>query len=287
MGQRDYFDKKPTLGQNNNALVFLFTINTIIFLILIFLKLVFDLEYRQDASVFFNDRVLYWFSLSPEFKTLLTKPWSLVIYVFTNVSIIGFISNMLWLWAFGYILQDLVGNKKLIPVYVYGGFFGGIVFMFTSLFTQTPTSFLFEGSNTAIVAVAVATTTLSPKYKIFQHLGSGFSLWILTAIFLLVDISLVAYNNWAVVVAHIVAALVGYVFIQQLKKGNDWGSWMYHMVNTIQNIFSPNKINKIKENKNIVDDTQIKIDNILDKINQKGFDSLSKTDKEFLENNSH
>ncbi len=288
MEQRDYFDKKPTLGQNNNALVFLFTVNTIIFLILIFLKLVFDLEYRQDANVFFNDRVQYWFSLSPEFNKLFTKPWSIVVYAFTNVSILGFISNMLWLWAFGYILQDLVGNKKLIPVYIYGGFFAGLIFVFASHFTQTSSSFLFEGSNAAIIAVAVATTTLSPNYKIFQQIGSGFSLWILTGIYLLIDISYVAYSNWAVVASHITAVLVGFIFIQQLQRGNDWGNWMYKVINGVQNIFNPtpkNKLQAIKSDKNLVDENQLKIDAILDKINQKGYDSLSKTDREFLEKN--
>lgn len=290
MGQRDYFDKKPTLGQNNNALVFLFTVNTIIFLILIFLKLVFSLEYRETADVFFKDSVLHWFSLSAQFNQLFSKPWSIVIYTFTNISIMGFISNMLWLWAFGYILQDLVGNKKLIPVYIYGGFFAGLIFMLVSLIAETPLGFLFEGSNTAIIAVAVATTTLSPNYKIFQQIGSGFSLWILTGIYLLIDISYVAYSNWAVVASHITAALVGFIFIQQLRSGNDWGAWMYAVTNGVQNIFNPTKKNKlqaIKSDENIVDENQLKIDAILDKINQKGYDSLSKIDKEFLEKNSN
>ena len=290
MGQRDYFDKKPTLGENNNALVFLFTVNTIIFLILIFLKLVFSLEYRQDADAFFYDRVLHWFALSPQLNQLLSKPWSIIIYAFANVSIMGFISNMLWLWAFGYILQDLVGNKKLIPVYIYGGFFAGLIFILTSLITPISANFLFEGSNTAIIAVAIATTTLSPNYKIFQQIGSGFSLWILTAIYLLIDISYVAYNNWAVVASHIIAAMVGYFYIIQLKKGNDWGIWMYNLINGIQNNFNPNKKNKlkaVKSDKKNIDETQLKIDAILDKINQKGYDSLSNADKDFLEKNSN
>ncbi len=290
MGQRDYYDKKPTLGQNNNALVFLFTINTIFFLILIFLILVFSLEYRQDADTFFYNRVLHWFALSPQFSQLLSKPWSIVTYAFTNISIIGFISNMLWLWAFGYILQDLVGNKKLIPVYIYGGFFAGLIFILTSLITQTSSNFLFEGSNTAIIAVAVATTTLSPNYKIFQQIGSGFSLWILTAIYLLIDISYIAYSNWAVAASHIIAALIGYLFIQQLNKGNDWGAWMFNLINEIQHIFNPTKKNKlkaIKTDKKFVDETQVKIDAILDKIYLKGFDNLSKEDKDFLEKNNN
>jgi membrane associated rhomboid family serine protease len=289
MGQRDYFDKKPTLGQTNNALVFLFTINTIIFLILIFLKLVFDLEYRADANAFFNDRVLHWFTLSPQINLLINKPWSIVIYAFTNISVIGFISNMLWLWAFGYILQDLVGNKKLIPVYIYGGFFAGLFFILTSLITTTPSNFLFEGSNTAIIAVAVATTTLSPNYKIFQQIGSGFSLWILTVIYLLIDISYVAYSNWAVVASHVIAALIGFVYIQQLRIGNDWGAWMFNLVNAVQNIFNPikkNNLKAVKTNNKTVDETQIKIDAILDKINLTGYDNLSKSDKDFLEKNT-
>ena len=284
MGYRDYFDKKPTLGQNNNALVLLFAINAFIFLSLIFLSLVYSLEYRAEADVEFKKTILFWFGLSSDYTVLLHKPWSIFVYAFSNISIIGFISNMLWLWTFGYILQDLVGNKKLIPVYLYGSFFGGLIFLIISSFQKEISDFLFLGSNTAIIAVAIATTTLSPKYKIFQHIGSGFSLWILALIFIVFDISIIANSNLAVAGSHAIAGLVGFIFIYELKKGRDWSIWMYALVRSIENLFTPNN-QKEKSNKKIKSETNEdgKLNNILDKINEKGYDGLSQSDKEYLE----
>ncbi|MCX6209115.1 MAG: rhomboid family intramembrane serine protease, partial [Bacteroidetes bacterium] len=193
MGQRDYFDKKPTLGQNNNALVILFGINAFLFVLLQFIYIVYKIDSTKEvAEQQFLSKTFYWFSVSPQAHELLSKPWTLLVYMFSHFSIIGFISNMLWLWAFGYVLQDLVGNKKLIPVFLYGGFVGGLFFVLSASYipfisSRIDSTYLFEGSNAAIVAVAIATTTLSPRYRIFQHIGEGFPLWILTVIFVLID----------------------------------------------------------------------------------------------------
>jgi len=97
-----------------------------------------------------------------------------------------------------------------------------------SLHYSIHSSTLYEGSGAAVVAVVVATTTLSPHYRIYQHIGSGFSLWILGLLFLAVDISFVAFGSMAVVASHVVAAVVGFVFGKQLRAGRDWGNWMYN-----------------------------------------------------------
>ena len=54
----------------------------------------------------------------------------------TGYNLIRIISNMLWLWAFGFILQEMTGNDKLIPIYIYGGVFGGIVFIAANYFNH-------------------------------------------------------------------------------------------------------------------------------------------------------
>ncbi len=301
MGQRDYFDKKPTLGQNNNALVTLFGANAFIFLTLVFLKIVYSLDYGSAAEPMFQQRILYWFTLSPQTHQLLEKPWTILVYMFSHYSIIGFISNMLWLWAFGYVLQDLVGNKKLIPIYLYGGFVGGVFFLLSAnyipfIHEKISGNYLLEGCNASIVAVAIATTTLSPKYKMFQHIGEGFSLWILTLIFIAVDISFVAFSSLAIAIAHFAAAVVGFVFIKQLQNGKDWSAWMNNFVYWIDDLFNPNKKHKrikqadrvfYKTNEPIFSKTanvtEKRIDEILDKISKQGYERLSKEDKDFLE----
>ena len=39
------------------------------------------------------------------------------------------LGNLLWIAAFGYILQDLAGNSKLIPLFIYGGLAGALFFI--------------------------------------------------------------------------------------------------------------------------------------------------------------
>jgi membrane associated rhomboid family serine protease len=301
MGQRDYFDKKPTLGQNNNALVTLFAINAFIFITLNFLKIVYSLDYGAAAESMFQQRILHWFTLSPQAHELLGKPWTTLTYMFSHYSTIGFISNMLWLWAFGYVLQDLVGNRKLIPIYLYGGFVGGLFFVLSASYipfihNNIDKNYLFEGCNAAVVAVAIATTTLSPKYKMFQHIGSGFSLWILTLFFVAVDISFVAFSSPAIAIAHLAAAIIGFVFIKQLQNGNDWSSWMNNLVYWVDDLFNPEK--KQQRTKQVdrvfyktkapiyaktANITEKRVDEILDKINKQGYTKLSQEEKDFLE----
>lgn len=301
MGYRDYFDTKPTLGNTSNSLVLLFAANAFVFLILNFLKVAYTLDYGTAAESLFVKKVLYWFTLSPQAHELLSKPWSVLVYMISHYSTWGFISNMLWLWAFGYVLQDLTGNRKLIPVYLYGGFVGGLFFVasatyITSIQQQVGQTYLYEGCNAAVIAIAVATTTVSHRYRIFQHIGEGFPLWILTLIYLAVDIVYVATNNVAVGIAHLAAAIMGYVFIKQLQKGKDWSNWMYGLVNKIDDLFNPEK--KHKRTRQVervfyktqspvftktMNVTERKVDEILDKINKIGYDKLSKEEKDFLE----
>lgn len=302
MGDRDYFEKKPTLGQNNNSLVILFAINAFFFVILNFLKVVYLLDgLGSAAEVVFQKRILYWFTLSPQPHELLYKPWTLLTYMFSNYSIWGFVSNMLWLWAFGYVMQDLVGNKKLIPIYIYGGLLGAVLFVFTAgyipfVHQSVFSGFLYEGSSAAIVAVAAATVTLSPNYRIYQHIGSGFSLWILGLIFLAVDIAFIAFSNTAIIISHIVAALIGFIYVKQLGNGNDIGNWMYNMIYWVDDLFNPEKKQKRTKQVDRVfyktespvfsktpNVTEKKVDEILEKISKQGYNRLTADEKDFLE----
>ncbi|WP_163615010.1 rhomboid family intramembrane serine protease, partial [Klebsiella pneumoniae] len=69
------------------------------------------------------------FVLSPVPDTFFSRPWTFITAMFMHSSVWHLISTVLWLWAFGYILQDLAGNSRLIPLYLYGGFIGGLVFV--------------------------------------------------------------------------------------------------------------------------------------------------------------
>lgn len=294
--------KTPLLGQSNNALVMLIAINALIFVLLNFLKVIYFLSYADNisAEVFFTKQISDWFVLPASVDKLMSRPWTVFVYMFSHIGIWSLISTLLWLWGFGYILQDLTGNKKVFPIYLYGGFAGAVFYLlsvnlipaFHQTITVTPS---LMGGGAAVMAVAVATTTLAPGYRIFPMINGGISLWVLTLIFVAIDYATVASSSGGYAIAHLAGAVTGFVFIRQLRRGNDWSNWMNNFVDWFNDLFNPAKNhNKLSHKENIfykstekpfqktTNITQQKLDEILDKIHDQGYQMLTDEEKEFL-----
>ena len=287
-------------GDDSNAVMNLFTINIIFFIILMVIQVAY-LVYEQTPNLFTTE-VLPWFALPASLTKLSERPWTFITYMFSDSgsNIIRLISNMIWLWAFGSLLQQMTGNDKLIPVYIYGGVLGGIVFIAANHFIpalqpQLNNSSLL-GANAATIAVAMATTTLSPNFKFFTQIRGGISIWILMAIYILIDLAGVAGMGGGIALSHLGGALAGFLFVVFLKKGKDGSLWMNRFYHWLMNVFNPNKkghSTRPKENlfyntgsrqpynktSNI---TQQRVDEILDKINLKGYHFLTEEEKNIL-----
>ena len=302
MSVRDQNKKKTLLGQDNNALVLLLGANGFIFIILIFLRMAYSISFDTKllAETAFQNDVLKWFIMPANLSELATRPWTLLTYMITHYSVWNMISTMLWLWAFGYIMQDLTGNKRIIPLYLYGGLIGGLLFLlsvniFPAWHNNIQTIPPLIGGGAAVMAVVIGTTTLAPNFRMFTSINGGIPLWILTVVYAAIDLSQTSAAP-GLLVAHMGAAAIGYLFIWQLKKGNDLGNWMYVMVDKINDFFSPQKKDgniaqkerlyynatqpPYTKTQNI---TQKRVDEILDKINQHGYHMLSDEEKKFLE----
>ncbi len=286
------------LGEDNNGLVFLFAINALVFVIINFIKIVY---YLSDIPLeFFYKQILNWFSLPASMDTISSRPWTFLTYMFTHHSIWHLISSMLWLWCFGYILQDLTGNSKLVPIYLYGGFIGGLVFVLVNnLFPVLERSIITTepmlGAGAAVMAIAVATTTLAPDYRLFPLINGGIPLWVLTLIFVAIDFATLASGNAGIGAGHLAGGAMGFVFIRQLRRGTDLGAWMHSVVNWLDDLFSPEKKHAKKKPgeklfyrsdrkpyEKISNVTQQRLDEILDKINQQGYQFLTDEEKAFL-----
>ncbi len=110
-----------TIGQDGNALTMLIAINLIVFVILAFIKVIYYFSEGDQGMVVFTRGFLNWVTLPADWDTFLSRPWTLFSYmvVHDTSSVWHIVGNLLWLWAFGYILQDLTGNRKIIPIFIY------------------------------------------------------------------------------------------------------------------------------------------------------------------------
>lgn len=288
---------KFLLGQQGNSMVTLFTINIIFFLVLLTIQVAYFF-YQQNAAQF-NNQVVQWFKMPATLTRLSERPWTIFTQMFTHTGLLEMISNMLWLWAFGFIFQEITGNKKLIPLYIYGGLAGALFFLLgnyciPALHTLSiNTSLHTAGAST--MAIAVATTALAPNYKFFRNFNGGISIWVLLLIYIVIDIAGLATNNAAFSLSHLGGAAAGYLFVYFLRKDKDGSIWMNNFYNWIAEFFDPKKKKdpEIKEkifyqtgnrtpySKTTVI-TQQRVDEILDKINSQGFHLLTEEEKNIL-----
>jgi membrane associated rhomboid family serine protease len=296
----DYRIKKQrfTLGSPDNALMWLFAINVVFYLILQTIRVAINVNDHSDAAFFSG--VAAWFKLPASLVSLSKKPWTVISFMFTDVDLMRAISNMLWLWAFGSVLQNLTGNRKLIPVYLYGGI-GGMIFFIAAAYLIPSNKAIIDsisllGANASVIAIAVAATAIAPNYRFFSHIRGGIPIWILTLIYVAIDLAGVATDPAAIPVAHIGGAVAGFVFVKMLKNNMDGSEWMNSFYSWFINLFNPNK----KEEKNTIKErvfyntgtrtpyqktsnvTEQRVDEILDKISQKGYSALTKDEKEIL-----
>jgi membrane associated rhomboid family serine protease len=284
-------------GSDNDALLSLIIANAVIFVIIAFIKSIYLLS--DIDMLAFNKNVIGWFVVPPDVEKLAERPWTLLTYMFSHVKVMHFVSNMLWLWAFGYILQDLTGNRKLIPIYIYGGLAGAVYFLLAVELIpkiDPATAAPLVGAGASIMAVAVATTLVAPDYRIFPMINGGIPLWVLTMVYALVDFASITYGEPAIYISHIAGAGIGFFYIYFLRKGHDWGEWMVKSYEWLNDLFKPGKSRKSKPAGNQIfyntrgkqpfkktpNLTQQKVDEILDKINQKGYHFLTDEEKELL-----
>ena len=304
MGETDRYQEyrmkkqRFTLGQDGNALVWLLVINIVFFLVLLLTQAAYTI-YQKPTALYYT-QVGQWFELPGTFSKLSERPWTLFTSMFTDTAVLRILSNMIWLWAFGSILQGVAANKRLIPIYLYGGFTGAIFFLLANTFIPSlhqQSGFVgLLGANAAVLAIAVSTCMFAPNYRFFPMLGGGIPIWVLLVFYLVIDFVSINSFNAAYSLSHFGGALAGCLFVFLLRRGWDGGKWMNRLYDWFINLFNPYKKNNSPSVKEKVfyntgnrtpysktsNVTEQRVDEILDKINQKGYNYLTDDEKSIL-----
>lgn len=294
------YHKKIAFGKKDYTLMTLIAVCLVMYVGLQFMRAVWFFKYgKETAPALFQSDVMSLFAFPADGGKILQRPWTILSYMFVHDNVWKIFANTLWLWCFGYIMQDLTGNKKIVPVFIYGGLAGALGFFLSYNFMGSLHSGLGSasvlGASSGVMAVAVATTLISPTYKIFPMISGGIPLWVLTAIYVISDLTTVPISDTGNLVAHVSGVVAGFLFIWFLRMGYDWSEWMSNFFDWITNLFNPHKPKKgktIREElfykastepyKKTANVTQQRIDEILDKISQFGYQSLTEEEKELL-----
>ncbi len=262
--------------QSGNPLYLFIGINVIVF---VAINLLAAGEFLTGGGRTAADWLTSQLSMPAYYELLPYKFWTIITYMFTQSGFFHLLFNMLWLYWLGLIFLDFLNKRQFIFTYLAGGIMGAILYLLAfnliPVFSGTVERSILLGSSASVMAVVFATATLVPNFTIRLMFFGGVKLkYLALAYFVLNLIGLGSEPGGSL--AHIGGALLGFTYIQQLNRGNDFS-----------NMFKRRSKLKVVTNKKngsaqtTLPDQEV-IDKILDKISQSGYDSLSKAEKEQL-----
>ncbi|MBK6527569.1 MAG: rhomboid family intramembrane serine protease [Crocinitomicaceae bacterium] len=291
--------------RNSGLLGKIILVNTVIYLIMVILMLA--------QRLFVNDGLLEQvliYLVAPGNPALLKyAPWTVITYMFTHYEFLHFIFNMLILYFSGKIFLQFFGEKRLLSTYILGGIFAyalhvGAYYIFPVFANQSADPIV--GASGAIMAVFMAVAFYRPALKVMLFGVVPVPLIAIAALYIITDLlglteQQVEGQSRIAHFAHLGGVLFGIVSIigvnssnHFMKKVDRFFAWI------ISPKFSFKRKPKMKvyqnpnETKKMTDEEfnfnkklrQERLDAILDKIGKKGYEGLTKEEKDFLFNES-
>lgn len=298
--------------QFGNMITRIIIVNIVIFLIINVIMLGFYVFHRGFIPPQF-DVALHTFCIGADWRHNLYHPWVWLSNMFLHQGFFHLVWNMLYLYWFGQIVGDLIGNNRILPIYILGGLAGGLVFFLSANYFPNIGQYAL-GASAAVMAIVMTAGTMAPDYIIRLVIFGEIKLKYIVAILLILDlVGIATTTNSGGHLAHIGGALMGYIYAKQLRMGNDWAAPINRIIdfviNTWDGIFSGNKKASKRKKPQMAyknterqaqqqnnqqqqsskkgfaasdDENQQRLDSILDKIKQSGYDSLSQEEKAFL-----
>ncbi|MFY0253138.1 rhomboid family intramembrane serine protease [Chitinophaga sp. 30R24] len=290
-----------SLGEGRNMVTQLIVVNLTIFVFLYFTLVIYKMEGVGEPR--FHQDIMSWLRLPADPSLLLVRPWTLITSLFTQISVWPLFTNMVWLWCFGSIMQQLAGHQRILPLYLFGGICSNLIYVagmrLMPTFHTLAGHEYFLGAAGSVMAIAIGATTVAPRYRIFPLLGGGIPLWMITLLFVgLSTGTLMTSSTYGHTYLPLLAggAFAGWLYMYQWKKGHDWGAGFNRVLFKLTHVFHPTsqQVNPDDFRKKTATDLEQppfrrigkvpeqRLNEILDKINENGLSSLSPDERETL-----
>jgi len=246
-----------------------------------------------------------WLSLPSDPSQIIRQPWSIFTHMFLHAGFWHIFWNMLILYWFGQIMGDLLGDERVLPIYILAGLAGGLVYILHDLILPGGTggSAYALGASAAVMAIVWAAAMTSPNYQMRLLLLGAVKLKYIALALLFMDLIGSAGDiNKGGHFAHMGGAAFGMLYVYLLRRGTDLADPLVRLFNRRKdNYYEPEpKRNIVKTERSkfkilhnatksdnekapkAAFNEQEELDRILDKIKLKGYDNLDDEEKDFL-----
>lgn len=287
----DFIDTIKSRFKSGNVLMKFIFINVGVFIAIQALYVIVTLFRLESLNP------LQFLAVPSQLHTVLIRFWTVFTYMFVHVGFMHILFNMLWLYWFGNIFLSYFNDRTLGSLYVIGGFAGALLYIIA--FNTIPYYLdlghsVMIGASASVMAVVMGAAFYRPETTLNLFLfGRIKIIYIALAVFFIDFLSLSSGDNPGGHVAHIGGAIVGYLFAIQYKKGKDFTLPISRFLDRIANLFKKRKhkgAHKVVYKRTETDydynyrktQESKKIDEILDKLKESGYNSLSSEEKRQL-----
>ncbi len=278
-------------GTMTNRLII---VNVCVFLLILLVKKSF-LLYNIDPRTS-DEWIHHLLDLNSSLPAFIRAPWGLFTSIFTHEQFGHLLFNMLFLYFSGRFFEQYFSRKKLWLTYLFGGICGGILeLVANNLFPALQgTNVVILGASGSIMAIFTALAFYQPNLQVQLFGIFPIRIYFLALFFLFKDLINIGTDDQIAHFAHLGGALFGLLSIQKMHSSKNILTRLEGFFNRIKALFTAKKQPKNTRTRFKTDEEfnvekrqkQERMDEILDKISQSGYDSLTKAEKDFLFNQS-
>ena len=226
-------------------------------------------------------------SLPSDISAFLHHPWTLVTYMITQYNLLHLLFNMLCLYWFGQVLLLTLSERHLLWLYIVGGLVGGLLYL--AVYNLVPTFShnyaMLCGSSASVLAVMTAAAFRSPDYRLNLLLIGPVRLRCIAIITIVLAVIGTGGGNAGGEVAHIGGVIAGAWFGLMLRRGHDVTKIFSrlserHKAKKEQRRIKVDKVASAMQSRR---DDMSRLDELLDKIKQSGYKSLTHKERAELD----
>ena len=175
-----------------------------------------------------------------EINAFLHKPWTLFTYFFTHEEIFHILYNMLFLYWFGRLIDEYLGNRRLMGLYIMGGIAGGLLYLamynLVPYFQNQADTARMLGASAAAFSVAVGAATLFPNYTFHLLFFGPVRIKYIVFFFIILSVAQSAGSNAGGNLSSPWGSVDGICLCKAIQNGTDLGRPIYWLFDGWSNL---------------------------------------------------
>lgn len=152
-------------------------------------------------------------------KDVLIRPWILITSMFLHGTPTHLLFNMIGLFFFGQLLENVIGTKRFLSIYFGSGLLAAIGAIIFYPLTLGPQGWIIQllGASGGLMGVLGVVVVLMPNIKVLVYFMFPMPIWVACILWIIMDTLGIFFPTGTANIAHLVGLGTGLLYGYSLK----------------------------------------------------------------------